>query len=387
MSATTTVSARRPALLGTGVVLLVGIGFWYVLQFIGQRASTKETMNVSDDVDWRALAETKTFDHLFVVQQRVALSGYTSGSIRKVLPTRWQKLIVIDKRSVAFFDRSGTFERLVGSNGSGPGQFIEPEDIAVDEQNQVYLLDVRNSRITAYDSSGNYLNSFPLTKGAGDNILLVGQRMYLYAGFNMYLDYMGSCYELPAGTKLFDFARPTDFLVSLRANHQPSPARLGNYMAFSDGNIYVSHPYEYLARVFSPDGEEIKQIWLESSTFEAPNPARKANPAEPVEKALPSFLRNILVYRGLLFVFFVELERGTTFIDIFTLDGSRVIPNAIPLPRDLHSKYGKVSPLWTLGHNGLFYTWMYPDWDGKGTEPAPSVLQIRFVAYRTHSVP
>jgi tripartite motif-containing protein 71 len=46
---------------------------------------------------------------------------------------------------------------LVGTSGSGNGQFSNPRYVAVDSSNNVYVSDYQNSRVEKFDSSGNFI--------------------------------------------------------------------------------------------------------------------------------------------------------------------------------------------------------------------------------------
>ena len=65
------------------------------------------------------------------------------------------------------FDRFGNTLRILGSNGSGNGQFEAPHDLAVDTAGNIYVADYGNHRIQVLDSAGNFLRKWG-TYGSGD---------------------------------------------------------------------------------------------------------------------------------------------------------------------------------------------------------------------------
>jgi streptogramin lyase len=68
------------------------------------------------------------------------------------------------KQRVEVLDRTnGTLLRTIGSAGQGPGQFIRPLGIAVDEQGCVYVTDVLNCKLQKFDHSGKLVTSFGIT--------------------------------------------------------------------------------------------------------------------------------------------------------------------------------------------------------------------------------
>jgi uncharacterized protein (TIGR03663 family) len=56
---------------------------------------------------------------------------------------------------VQVFGLDGTFHRAFGGNGTGPGQFIEPVGIAIDENGLVYVADTNNARISVFSVDGS----------------------------------------------------------------------------------------------------------------------------------------------------------------------------------------------------------------------------------------
>jgi DNA-binding beta-propeller fold protein YncE len=54
-----------------------------------------------------------------------------------------------------------------GSFGTGDGEFNFPGDVAVDDNGNIYVADMNNSRIQKFDSDGNYLDQWG-SRGTGD---------------------------------------------------------------------------------------------------------------------------------------------------------------------------------------------------------------------------
>jgi DNA-binding beta-propeller fold protein YncE len=58
------------------------------------------------------------------------------------------------------FAGNGNYLTQWGRNGSGNGQFSDPQGIAVDSNNNVYVADYYNDRVEKFDSNGNYLTQW-----------------------------------------------------------------------------------------------------------------------------------------------------------------------------------------------------------------------------------
>jgi hypothetical protein len=56
------------------------------------------------------------------------------------------------------YDREGNFILTIGRRGQGPGEFIQPQKLYLDSENNLYVSDV--GRIQIFDSEGNFKDSF-----------------------------------------------------------------------------------------------------------------------------------------------------------------------------------------------------------------------------------
>ncbi len=99
-------------------------------------------------------------------------SAFEFGTIRSVLLDRRGQVYVVDprNRTIPVFDSMGTFLRLVGRDGSGPGEYRTPYSIAwLDDQ--LALLDPGNARIGLFDSVGAWVTSWPAPLITGGNVV------------------------------------------------------------------------------------------------------------------------------------------------------------------------------------------------------------------------
>jgi RHS repeat-associated protein len=61
---------------------------------------------------------------------------------------------------IAVFNLQGELLKTVGAHGSEPGQVGEPEGLAVDYRDDVWVADWANNRIEMFDGEGNYIQEF-----------------------------------------------------------------------------------------------------------------------------------------------------------------------------------------------------------------------------------
>ena len=82
-------------------------------------------------------------------------------------------------------DRSGYSKGLhtYGRNGSEDGFFTHPMGIAIDSEDNIYVVDAGNKRVQIFDSQANFIKSFPL-KGWGMEIAVEpgGEKIYVLTG-------------------------------------------------------------------------------------------------------------------------------------------------------------------------------------------------------------
>jgi len=76
---------------------------------------------------------------------------------------------------IMVYDTLGNFVKQIGSPGQGPGELLNPEKIAI-ENDSIFVLNSGNSRIEIFDINGKPLGSFPFPR---DRCSIIGE-MYVY---------------------------------------------------------------------------------------------------------------------------------------------------------------------------------------------------------------
>ena len=61
---------------------------------------------------------------------------------------------------VSVLSPDGEWQSYIGSKGLGPGQFVGPQNLTVDEEGYLYVVDYGNKRIEKFDPSGAFILSF-----------------------------------------------------------------------------------------------------------------------------------------------------------------------------------------------------------------------------------
>jgi DNA-binding beta-propeller fold protein YncE len=95
-------------------------------------------------------------------------------------------VVDIDNNEVQKFEASGKFLLKWGGKGSGDGKFSEPTAVAIDLQGNVLVSDVETGRLQKFDSNGKFLSQVYL--GAVDGLVIgpvalaVGNQGQIYIG-------------------------------------------------------------------------------------------------------------------------------------------------------------------------------------------------------------
>jgi sugar lactone lactonase YvrE len=61
---------------------------------------------------------------------------------------------------VVKFTKEGTYIKEWGHHGSGPGEFNQPHDIAMDSRGRLFIADRGNNRVQIFDQEGNFVDAW-----------------------------------------------------------------------------------------------------------------------------------------------------------------------------------------------------------------------------------
>jgi DNA-binding beta-propeller fold protein YncE len=132
------------------------------------------------------------------------------------------------------YDREGRKVSEWGSNGSGPGQFVEPVGLAADAAGNIYVADTGNRRVQIFDPEGKFQRQFRvfgwkdfytepyIAVGPSDTVLVTDSSAGRVAQYDLSGTIQRSWraeqdWKLPTGIALDSFGRLT---VSDRGTHR-----------------------------------------------------------------------------------------------------------------------------------------------------------------------
>jgi WD40 repeat protein len=180
---------------------------------------------------------------------------------------------------VSKFSSDGHFLAHYGKGkGQGPGELQYPTGVCVDPKGNVYIADLRQRIIHVYDKSNSEINFIRTEKNIGPIFgMAVSGDMELYAGvdlaFSTWEGGLFQIFSLPAGKYIGSFADCTWF-----TSHRNVMS--GNncmVMDESRGLIIVSHANPYKIDLFSRKRELVRSFGRRADTFDTYVPDRNSN--------------------------------------------------------------------------------------------------------------
>lgn len=111
-------------------------------------------------------ANNKTFSDIFKFTKNIKLregENYLIGSIRDFC-VKDNKIYICDSKSsdVKIYSMDGILINKIGEKGKGPGEFMAPTAIAVDDKN-IFIGDIESKKLSIFNKNNNtYIKDFPL---------------------------------------------------------------------------------------------------------------------------------------------------------------------------------------------------------------------------------
>ncbi len=140
------------------------------------------------------------------------------------------------------FTADGQFLFQWGGHGSAPGQFVRPQNLAIDDQDHIWVADACNHRIQVFDATGD---SAKLIRNWGSEGREPGQLKYPY---DLVLDGEGHVYICEFGNHRIQKFTLDGQLIGLWGNVGRDPGQLHNPWAMvrdSRGYLHVLDTYNH----------------------------------------------------------------------------------------------------------------------------------------------
>ncbi len=153
-------------------------------------------------------------------------------------------LYVVDGANrVQVFDSAGVWLRSWGTQGSGPGQFDNPQGIAADSLNNIYVADFANHRIEKFDPEGAFLDAWPIEGFPSDIAYGAAADKFFVTDSSKHLVRVFSTDGVQQNVIGSSGSDPGQLFVPMGLTVGP------------DGNIYVADTLNNRIQIFSAEGD------------------------------------------------------------------------------------------------------------------------------------
>ena len=165
------------------------------------------------------------------------------------------------------FDSSGNYLTQWGGEGSGDGQFsspgyLGPVGLAVDSSNNVYVADLSNDRIEEFDSNGNYLTQWG-GYGSGNGQFILPAGVAVDSSNNIYV-------TDSRNYRVQKFDANGNYLIQWGGygNGYGEFSSLTGCAVDSSNNVYVTDTDDYRVEKFDCNGDYLTQ-WVSDPRLSA----------------------------------------------------------------------------------------------------------------------
>lgn len=216
--------------------------------------------------------DLRPFEFIFTDTHEIKLQGIRPEYATAFAIDSTGAIYVIDQanRHVKQFDETGHLIRTIGGPGNGPGLFLRPWSLTCDAEDNLYVLDVAQSRVTIFDRSGNFQSSFIFSPAGFSGISIAVSR-----SGDIYLGGWKSPLSL-SSTMIHKFDRDGNHLSSFfTIDEQVNRLNLGVVagIAFaldSDDNLYAVQQVNPMFSKFTHRDDYLGQFGRKPPFYQAP---------------------------------------------------------------------------------------------------------------------
>jgi len=203
---------------------------------------------------------------LFTVEEDLVIGETEEGDEPVFLQVRGfaidenENIYVLDMKeaNIEVFNKNGEYLRTIGKKGEGPGELGLPTTILLLNQTELIVSDASNRRFSVFTKEGEFKRSIPYT------MMNIGQIMIDNEGSFYGISYEPDPESPRYEVKKYDSSMESQY--SLGTSPAPDPHKLELFFSLirfhvaKDGNVRVGHPKEYSIKIFNPEGALIRRI-------------------------------------------------------------------------------------------------------------------------------
>lgn len=245
----------------------------YVVIFSFCCSEDKIEYNLQKEPLWKNKKEIIIQKLLTIGSNDLDNPNYLFGHVRDIAIDKDDNVYVLDNINykASKFTPDGKFIRNYShGKGQGPGEFQSVANICVDNSNNIYISDDKQRRIVVFDSSNRFIKNFRTEKNIRplsdliaykDSLLFVGIQTRQFGV--LWKGGLFQMYSLPDGNYVGSIGR-SDWL---RKNWKIFLGTNSICINKKNDNIIISHTCPYEIEVFSKEGSLLRRFGRIDSSF------------------------------------------------------------------------------------------------------------------------
>lgn len=191
---------------------------------------------------------------------------YMFQSIRYIAVDEHENIYILDRRAgnLKVFNKKGSFVRTIGKKGQGPGEFNLPGQVFIISEKELWVYDDGNRSFSFFTLDGDFIKSINASKAEGLEAKIDSNGNFSFASMSYSYETGHLSYGLDMYDKKLNFIKKIDSIpgpIDHRGRNLFPP--LFTWAIDDDDNIVYGYQKEYKLRVFSPDGNLAKMITKE----------------------------------------------------------------------------------------------------------------------------
>jgi len=252
-------------------IILFITAFIMAISFGGQKAEWKGKIVKIDGITViKNRKEPMYSEDVFSVEEELSIGAvegegnYVFHHLSYLAVNNEENIYAMDQGEahVKVFDKNGTFLRIIGKRGEGPGELLQPNEIFILDNNQLIIEDyIRN--LTYYSLKGEYIKAQSTTKIFPVGILVNSQGKILAATNIKEPD--------KSGKEIGLYDENLNHLKTLISDPKPMPdpqihktfQPKINWALLKDDQIIISYKADYELQIFNAQGKLTKKITKE----------------------------------------------------------------------------------------------------------------------------
>lgn len=275
------------------------------------------------------------FEEIYELQSERLLTGPAlSGSLKMGINSDGMVyLLDMAQNKVFVYDQNLMYQFSFGEKGKGPGEFEGAADLYIAENNDVLILDSRLHRVSLFSPSGELINTLPVHDRAID-MAIFNDMLCTHAGGVVPRGGKAAvnCFDMKTGAQKKTFTeksqvigdRPIAFSNATFHLIQKTPEKLIILQHPLDGTIYVYDKNEQLKHKFIIDNDQFSQPEF---------PQNFNFVRDKFSDYVSSTISGIHIANTMILVVLIGFETGTKYLDIYSLEGKKLIEQSLNMDR------------------------------------------------------